>query len=151
METPSLHIAARYSSPEMVQVLLDAGVQSCSMWLTRLWIRTETPLSILSLFMVHPEVDGSPEKVQILLEAGADIHALDKAGNTPLHRAAIDGSPEMVQVLADAGANIDAVDKVGRTLLHRMTIDGSPKKVQVLPMLEPTSTPWIRMEEPLSI
>jgi hypothetical protein len=53
-----------------------------------------------------------------LLEAGADIHAQDKNGATPLHRAVRTRSAAAVQFLLDAGADPAIKNKPGSTPFH---------------------------------
>jgi ankyrin repeat protein len=55
------------------------------------------------------------ETVKFLLDLGADVHAADKVGRTPLHGAASLGYAEVVQMLVDAGGRLDAKDKGGST------------------------------------
>jgi ankyrin repeat protein len=55
------------------------------------------------------------EAVTILLDAGADIHAVNEADFTALHGAAFRGLNEVIQILVDRGANINARDFKGRT------------------------------------
>ena len=58
---------------------------------------------------------GGEEAVRVLLEAGADVHAVNEADFTALHGAAFRGLNEIVQLLVDNGADIDARDFRGRT------------------------------------
>lgn len=60
--------------------------------------------------------DGGGEG-QLLLAAGADVHASDQFGNTSLMIAAFNGSAECVRILLAAGADVHAVDKDGRSAL----------------------------------
>jgi len=81
----------------------------------------------------------SPERVRVLLEAGADVHAADINRRTPLHWAAWVGftdrpgvSSEIVDILLEAGAKVDARDNVGRTPLHYACNEGYATIVQSL-------------------
>jgi hypothetical protein len=58
---------------------------------------------------------GAEDVVTILLDAGADINAVNEADFTALHGAAFRGLNEVVQVLVKRGANINARDFRGRT------------------------------------
>lgn len=61
---------------------------------------------------------GAVECARLLLEAFADIDAVDRFGNTVLHRAASGGSAPMVALLLDSGADLSARDTAGATPLH---------------------------------
>jgi ankyrin repeat protein len=58
---------------------------------------------------------GAEESVQVLLDAGAEINAVNEADFTALHGAAFRGLNEVVQFLVAHGANINARDYRGRT------------------------------------
>ena len=53
------------------------------------------------------------EAVALLLDAGADVHAADDAGNTALHGAANRGANSVLELLLAHGARIDAANKQG--------------------------------------
>jgi ankyrin repeat protein len=60
------------------------------------------------------------EAVQVLLELGADVNAVDGNGDTAVHGAAYGNFPAIVQLLADRGADINiwkGQDAAGRTPL----------------------------------
>ena len=58
---------------------------------------------------------GAEEAVKALLDAGADVNAVNEADYTALHGAAFRGLDEVIQILVDRGANINARDFRGRT------------------------------------
>ena len=55
--------------------------------------------------------------MRMLLAAGADLHAVDHFGRTPLHWAVFFGHAETASLLLDYGSNAEAVDHGGRTAL----------------------------------
>ncbi|PTB35226.1 hypothetical protein M441DRAFT_205267, partial [Trichoderma asperellum CBS 433.97] len=61
---------------------------------------------------------ASVEEVRLLINAGADVLAIDVRNETRLHIAALDGETEVVQLLLDAGANVLAGNFYGATPLH---------------------------------
>ena len=71
---------------------------------------------------------SAEEAVRVLLEAGADINAVNEADFTALHGAAFRGLNEVVEYLAAQGADIDARDFRGRTA-YRMA-EGSKQSFQ---------------------
>ena len=58
---------------------------------------------------------SAEEAVTVLLDAGADVNAVNEADFTALHGAAFRGLNEVIQILVDRGANINARDYRGRT------------------------------------
>jgi ankyrin repeat protein len=54
------------------------------------------------------------ESVKVLMAAGADVNAVNEAGETPLHYGA-HASDDIVTFLAENGAKLDLKDKQGRT------------------------------------
>ena len=59
--------------------------------------------------------DVSEEAVAILLDAGAEINAVNEADFTALHGAAFRGLNEVIRMLVERGADINARDFKGRT------------------------------------
>ena len=53
---------------------------------------------------------GHPEMIEILLQYGADIEALDNKLNTPLHYAAMYNKPDAIRFLIQHGADIHALN-----------------------------------------
>ena len=107
------------SSAEIVQVLLDAGADQS--------LTTEdgtTPFMVaagLGRSTFRPNWTrgmrsrGAEEATRALLEAGAEINAVNEADFTALHGAAFRGLNEVVEYLVAHGADIDARDYRGRT------------------------------------
>jgi ankyrin repeat protein len=58
---------------------------------------------------------SAEEAVKVLLDAGADINAVNEADFAAVHGAAFRGLNEVIQILVERGANIDARDYRGRT------------------------------------
>ena len=54
-----------------------------------------------------------------MIERGADVHATDAGGHTPLHIAAENGLADVVKALVAAGADAHAVDAEMKTPLSR--------------------------------
>lgn len=71
----------------------------------------ETPLHLAAA--EHEAVD----KIDLLLERGAQLDAKTKVDRQPLHYTALEGIPESTQHLLERGAEVDARDCYGRTPL----------------------------------
>ena len=67
--------------------------------------------------LIEAARNGRAEKVQALLEAGADVNAKTDDGSTALMMAAFGGQTETAQVLLDAGADVNAKNNDGQTAL----------------------------------
>ena len=65
---------------------------------------------------------GRREAVEILLNAGASVHARDDGGLIPLHNACSFGHAEVVSLLLRAGADPNARDNWSYTPLHEVSI-----------------------------
>lgn len=77
----------------------------------------------------HP---GKAAVVELLLEKGIDINAVDNLGKTALHYAAKRGLIEVAERLIDGGAKVDAVSHYGRTVLHEAASYGLTKMAKLL-------------------
>ena len=113
----ALHVAAAGYRVEIAKLLLDAGADVGA----AMNHRRSQPL--------HYAADGSLESpnwdakrqvrtIELLLAAGADIHAQDKNGATPLHRAVRTRCAAAVKALLDAGAEATLKNKPGSTPFH---------------------------------
>ena len=50
---------------------------------------------------VNTQPVGSMEMVRLLIENGADVHAVNRLGETPLHQADASGNEEMIRLLIE--------------------------------------------------
>jgi len=135
------------SFPDIVEVLVDAGADMHASF-----IRDGEPTDLDALTMAircgrASVVDGliargvdpnlksgdeqplgiaiyyrKPDVVAVLVEGGADIEAVDSAGDTPLHAAIRRGSPEIVEVLIEKGADLDARNSDGVTAAEAIAV-----------------------------
>ena len=61
---------------------------------------------------------GTPEEIQAIIEAGADLNARGDHGQTPLMEAAKrTAKPEVISILLEAGADVNARRPDGKTAL----------------------------------
>ncbi len=113
----ALHVAAAGYRVEIAGMLLAAGAEVGAAKNHR----HSQPL--------HYAADGHLESpawnaeqqaamICLLLKAGADIHALDKNGATPLHRAVRTRCAAAVKCLLDAGSDPTLKNKPGSTPFH---------------------------------
>ena len=123
-----LHLACKRRHAATVNLLLSHGAD-----VTALNKQQQRPLhlankSILNSFQVHSgdhalhiaARNGDIQAVQLLVDCGADVNALNGCGQTPLHTAAggEKDCPELCSILLKHNAKIDAVDKDGNQPLH---------------------------------
>ena len=66
---------------------------------------------------------GQAEVIRLLLDAGANPHAVDKIGRTPLHWSVRSNSVESVKELLDAGSNPQLIDELGYNVICIATED----------------------------
>ena len=113
----ALHVAAAGYRVEIARMLLAAGADSSSARNHR----SSQPL--------HYAADGSLESdswdakrqvrmIELLLKAGSGIHARDKNGATPLHRAVRTRCAAAVVCLLNAGGDATLKNKTGSTPFH---------------------------------
>jgi len=75
---------------------------------------------------------GDCEVVAVLLDAGADINALDRYGQTALINATYQGDIELVKLLVAKGAELNHTAKYNLTALMLAVINNHAEIVRVL-------------------
>ncbi|MEO8429172.1 MAG: ankyrin repeat domain-containing protein [Verrucomicrobiota bacterium] len=113
----ALHVAAAGYRVEIANMLLAAGADPNSAKNHR----RSQPLHYASDgYLDNPSwnVERQVTMIRLLLKAGADIHAQDKNGATPLHRAVRTRCAAAVNCLLDAGSDATIQNKPGSTPFH---------------------------------
>lgn len=102
--------AAFSMTPDLLQVLLAHGDSANARGNAKLAESCGTPLHMAASF-------PRPQNMRLLLQHGARVDAINKDGQTPLHKVAREGSEdalECVQMLLQCKANANARDKKGK-------------------------------------
>jgi ankyrin repeat protein len=127
-----LWLAAFAANVSVMEALLKAGAD-----LTLTSDDGTTPLMVaagLGRCTFNPALQrgtrstGAEDAVTLLLDAGADVNAVNEADFTALHGAAYRGLNEVIKILVDRGANINARDYRGRTPYR--IVEGSKQSFQ---------------------
>src|SRR5262249_7754347 len=108
--TPLL-LAANAGEPAIMRALIAAGAdpRATTSANTTLLMAAAGLGRIVGESTVTPE--ASLEAAKIALELGADVRAVNDAGETALHGAAYFGMDPVVQLLVDRGAQVNARNK----------------------------------------
>ncbi len=77
-------------------------------------------------------VSGNIELVQLLIDKGAKIDALNSNNHSALHGAALNGNPALIQLLLDKGLNCNQVNASNETPLHFACLSGKKDAVDKL-------------------
>jgi len=102
-----LGLAAFFGHEEAVRLLLARGANP-----------NLAARNAMKVAAIHAaSASGSLGIALSLIEAGAEVNAVQQAGFTPLHAAAMTGQTELVKLLLDRGADPNAKADNGRTAL----------------------------------
>ncbi len=115
-----LGLAAFYGHEEAVRLLLARGASP-----------NLAARNAMKVAAIHAATAAASVPIALaLIEAGADVNAVQQAGFTPLHAAAMTGQTELAKLLLDRGADPSARADDGRTALamardakHQAVID----------------------------
>jgi ankyrin repeat protein len=114
--------AGKKADIEIMRLLLDKGADP------KLATRTQTTALMFTAglggrgrFTAFEEKQATEadfiEAARLCLERGADVNAVNDAGQTPLHLAVVARDDSFIRFLAERGARLDIKDKQGRTPL----------------------------------
>ena len=135
--TTPLHYAAAFGSLESVKLLLEAGADvnvRNAADATPLVLAAPSPQKVAALLakgadpklatkagrtalLVAAATPSAAESVKMLLDAGADVNALDQRGGSALMEATNAGRADVARLLIERGAKVDIVDGRGSTPL----------------------------------
>ena len=114
-----LNMAAKNGNAAMVSALLKAGAGA-----TEITAEGMTPLMAAAL-------SGSVDTTKVLLDAGAEVNAREKAhSQTALMFAAAEGRADVIKLLASRGADLKATTEVVKLEKARFDDDGNPIPVR---------------------
>ena len=112
------------------QTALQIVIKMVDYRLTLIPLLLDAGASVEGISIFDAVRSGSPELLQKVIDAGADVNATDVYRNSPLH---ISRVPEITRMLIERGANVHATNSRGQTPLvytvQRLTND---ENVQVL-------------------
>jgi ankyrin repeat protein len=86
-------------------------------------------LSVKDSALLQAAAEGKAQKVQRLLEQGADVNAQENKGTTALMLAAFGGRIDIIHLLLAKGANVNAQEQQGATALMLAASQGHPPTV----------------------
>lgn len=121
-----LHLAAFFRQTEAVALLLEHGAN------VHLYSLFEKPHVPRNTALHAALAGGGWEAASLLVEAGADVNAVDSIGLIPLHNAAFAGHVPSIELLLSRGANVNARDLKQETPLTKALQRGHAAAVECL-------------------
>ena len=126
-------LAAKYTEVEIMRVLAAGGADAAlplkngwtplmlaasAGWRYGVWDRRDRVLPReLATQAELVDAQGTWAAVQVAIEAGADVTAVDAVGNTALHHIVDKGFDRAVELLVESGANVNSTNNRGQTPL----------------------------------
>jgi len=113
----ALHVAAAGYRVEIAELLLESGAD-CRAASNH---RNSQPLHYAADgYLENPAWDAKRQvrMIELLLKSGAGLHARDKNGATPLHRAVRTRCADAVKTLFKVGSDATVLNKPGSTPFH---------------------------------
>jgi ankyrin repeat protein len=145
-----LDLAARASRLDLIELLVSYGVDvravdsgifltATDMNIFRYLIENGAPVNQAGknhtpplAYIARGDKAERPDKVQMLLEHGAQVDAADPRRRTALHGAAVSGHVKVMKVLLDHGADVRLKDHQGQTPLALARAKGHTDVVALL-------------------
>src|SRR5262249_10550026 len=145
-----LHLAARDSRLDMIELLVahgadvsavDAGicVNVSDLSIMRYLLEHGATAQHVGkngfpplVYLARGDKGEHPEKLQLLLDYGADVNGVSKIGKTALHYAATAGHLRVITLLLEHGANTRLRDAEGDTPLDLARANGKSAAVALL-------------------
>lgn len=119
--TTPLMRAAKAGDIPAIQLLLDAGadysLKTERRGVTALLLAAGVGTTEQDTTGRYKTEQQAIEAIELLVERGADIHAVDSRGRNALHGAALQGYNEVIRFLAGQGVDLELADNDGHTPL----------------------------------
>lgn len=115
--------------PEFPKVKVDAATM----------VFTALPRGGMTALMLAAR-QGAPDGIRALIDAGADLNAVDPDGTTALVLAVINAHYEEAIILIDAGANLNIGDAAGMTPLYAVVDMQHQEPMVNRPLAKPSGT-----------
>lgn len=128
-----INMTDEYGHTALISAIL-ANNEDCVTLLLKSGADFEKPCEFTKWTPVHnTAVTGNVRILNQLIEAGANIHAIDKDGASALSLAALNGSTDCLRLLIDAGIDVNTPDENALTspLMHAIAI-GNVRCVELL-------------------
>lgn len=132
LEAAELLVEPPERDPPVVAASKAGDAVQAQRWLGKGYDPNDRALDDHRPALHHAVASGSLALVDLLLDSGADLHAVDPAGWTALHVAAAAGKPAITARLIAAGADFLGTNGDGDTPAHLAGRNGSVETVKVL-------------------